>query len=365
MTIKNPLFSTENSHRSQASVSSLFSKAHRWYQNHLQNLEYPIYSSYDIRESGEKRVVVDANIYPAGFNNILKQDHPFLVQALHEYLEKHFESSQRVLLVTEEHTLNPFYWDNIAVLKYCLEQTGRQVLVALPWEEAKPSVLMKSFSHGLITAVSGSFQNPEVQKFAPDIIISNNDFSQDLALWAHSWDLPMTPPREMGWYQRQKSSYFKIYNELASELAHTLDLDPFWLRVETELFDSFNIDDSQSQKKLAYKVDEFLEKIAQQYSYHHITHKPTVFIKNNAGTYGLGVTQVQSGQEILTWSYRQRKKMKAVKGGGKIRQLILQEGVPTQTRYQGFSAESVVYMGGCKPVGHFLRYHPKKQKRNL
>lgn len=337
-----------------------FTQAENWYLNHLSQLEYPIYSSYDIRHFGQKVVAVDANIYPAGFNNILESDRKRASEAFDHYFRRHFEKSDRILLITEEHTLNKYYWDNIAVLKSCLEDSGRQVLVAFPQADFVTTTI-ESFSKGPIQVTAGVPSNPKVIAFDPTIIVSNNDFSQSLTQWANLWELPITPPRELGWYQRQKSLYFEIYNTLALELSDILRVDPFWLQIQTQVFESFDVETDQSQKELALKVEAMLDYIRAQYLRFDIQHKPVVFIKNNAGTYGLAVTQVHSGQEVLDWGYRHRKKMKAAKGGRKVNQLILQEGVPTDLQHQNHVAESVLYMVGCKTVGHFLRYHSDKQ----
>jgi len=340
-------------------MKTVFSRAQDWYLNHLSQLEYPIYSSYDIRQSGLKVAAVDANIYPAGFNNIMTSDRILATQAFDHYLERHFNKSNRILLITEEHTLNKHYWDNIAVLKSCLEQSGRQVLVAFPRADFATTEI-ESFSQGSIKVVAGVPSNPEVQEFNPDIIISNNDFSHSLEGWATMWNLAITPPRELGWYQRQKALYFEIYNRLVIELAEILELDPFWLQIKTELFESFEVETETSQKNLANRVEVMIKEIAAEYRRLGINQKPVIFIKNNAGTYGLAVTQVHSGQEVLDWGYKHRKKMKAAKGGRKVNQLILQEGIPTDLHYNGHPAERVVYMVGCKTVGHFLRYHSEK-----
>jgi glutamate--cysteine ligase len=305
-------------------------------------------------------VAVDANIYPAGFNNILESDQALATQAFDQYLNQHFTQSDRILLITEEHTLNKFYWDNIQVLKKCLEATGRKVLVAFPRSDFETTEI-ESFSQGSVRVTSGSTKNPEVRAFNPNIIISNNDFSQSLEQWASEWELSITPPRELGWYQRQKSLFFSIYNDLAVQLADLLEMDPFWFQVKTELFESFDIETEQSQKELAQRVELMFSDLRQQYQRRGITHRPVVFIKNNAGTYGLAVTQVHSGQEVLEWGYRHRKRMKAAKGGRKVNQLILQEGIPTEIQFEGQTAESVIYMVGCKTVGHFLRYHSEKR----
>ena len=46
----------------------------RWYKDKTKNSFLPVYSSYDIRDSGYKVTNVDANVFPAGFNNICPTD---------------------------------------------------------------------------------------------------------------------------------------------------------------------------------------------------------------------------------------------------------------------------------------------------
>ena len=45
-----------------------------WFDEKSKGLAYTVYSSFDIRDSGEKVAPVDANIFPAGFNNICPID---------------------------------------------------------------------------------------------------------------------------------------------------------------------------------------------------------------------------------------------------------------------------------------------------
>ncbi len=52
--------------------------------------------------------------------------------------------------------------------------------------------------------------------------------------------------------------------------------------------------------------------------------------------------------------------MKAAKGGREISQVIVQEGIPSRVRSEGFSAEPVIYMVGTELAGGFLRTHGEK-----
>ena len=57
-----------------------------WFSKKAENLSYPIYSSYDIRDSGYKISNVDANIFPAGFNNICPTDKETSIGLMKKYI---------------------------------------------------------------------------------------------------------------------------------------------------------------------------------------------------------------------------------------------------------------------------------------
>src|SRR5437868_759300 len=187
-----------------------------------------------------------------------------------------------------------------------------------------------------------------MKEFKPDLIISNNDFSEAYEEWAKTIDFAMNPPRELGWYQRKKSRYFKFYNQLVNEFAEVAKFDPFLLRVETEEYAHFDINSEESRSDLANRVDQMLARLKAEYQMRGITQEPFVFVKNNAGTYGLAVIRVGSGEEVRQWTYKSRKKMKAAKGGRDVEEVIIQEGIPSIVSTEGASAEPVIYMIGCE-----------------
>ncbi|HWU43147.1 MAG TPA: glutamate--cysteine ligase, partial [Bdellovibrio sp.] len=286
-----------------------------WFSQKTAGLSYPIYSSYDIRDSGYKISNVDANIFPAGFNNICPTDKETSAGLMTKYIQSHYDNVKNILLVTEEHTNNPFYWENVYTIKSLIESSGITVKVAIPRELAAPLHVTSSAGHE-IEVHSALLQGPLLKTFKPDLIISNNDFSEQYEEWSKTvLDFPMNPPHELGWYQRKKSTYFKYYNELVAEFSAIAKIDPFLLSVETELFEHFDINDEKSREALAARVDAMIAKLKVEYQKRGITQEPFVFVKNNAGTYGLAVIRVGSGAEVKEWSYKSRKKMKAAKGG--------------------------------------------------
>lgn len=332
-----------------------------WFSSKAAKLAYPIYSSYDIRDSGYKISNVDANIYPAGFNNICPTDKETSVGLMDKYIAKHYGAEiKNILLVTEEHTNNAYYWENVHTIRSLIEQGGRTVKVAIPRELPESLKLISSAGNEVVVH-SALKTSPLFRDFKPDLIISNNDFSEAYEEWAATIsEYPMNPPRELGWYQRKKSNYFKYYNQLVNEFAAITQIDPFLLRVETELFEDFDITDESSRDALAQRVDAMIDHLRIEYKKRGIDQEPFVFVKNNAGTYGLAVIRVGSGKEVKEWSYKSRKKMKAAKGGRDVEAVIIQEGIPSVVQAESASAEPVIYMIGCDLAGGFLRTHAEK-----
>ncbi|MGZ3690815.1 MAG: glutamate--cysteine ligase [Pseudobdellovibrio sp.] len=331
-----------------------------WFQAHTRQLSYPIYSSYDIRDSGYKVTNVDANIYPAGFNNICPTDKETSVDLFKKYIKVHYgEKIKKILIITEEHTKNPYYLENVGTIADLLSQGGFTVRLAFP-KDLTEVLTLESVTGRQLQFGSGYENSAWVKEFAPDLIISNNDFSLSLEEWGHQLVTPMNPPRELGWYQRKKSRYFKNYNQLVNEFAKIIKVDPFLLRVETEEFSEFDINSDVSRDHLSSQVDSFLQNLQKKYKEEKISQEPFCFVKNNAGTYGLGVIKVNSAAEIKEWTYNARKKMKAAKGGKTIETVIIQEGIPSVVTADNAAAEPVIYMIGCDLAGGFLRTHAEK-----
>ena len=333
-----------------------------WFTLKRQGLSLPVYSGYDIRDAGFKAAVVDANIYPAGFNNICQVDKENAKDLMQAYLDRHYgDDFRRVLLLTEEHTANAYYWENVHALQSILEQAGREVRIGIPRDLPEP--LQVTSASGFEMTVNSAKRRDggvAVDDFDPQLIISNNDFSMAYEEWGAGLKTPMNPPREMGWYQRKKSRFFRFYNDLVEEFAGLIEIDPWFLQVTTERFTPFDLTDGQVTDRLAEAAEKMLADIAEKYRQHDIQDEPFLVIKNNSGTYGLAVIQVKSGDDIKSLNYKARKKMKAAKGGRAVSEVILQEGVPSAVITGSEVSEPAIYMIGSRLAGGFLRAHGKK-----
>ncbi|MFX5756868.1 glutamate--cysteine ligase, partial [Acinetobacter baumannii] len=70
-----------------------------------------------------------------------------------------------------------------------------------------------------------------------------------------------------------------------------------------------------------------LSKIRKKYKEYGIKEQPFVFIKANAGTYGMGIMAVKDASEIKDLNRKQRTGMLAGKEGLEVSEVIVQEGV--------------------------------------
>ncbi len=341
-----------------------------WFNGQRGTVDIPFYSSYDIRDSGFKVANVDANIYPAGFNNICQTDRESAHSLVRYYIDRHYELAgaatpgpavKKLMLITEEHTNNPYYWENVFCLREILVGAGLNVCVAIP-RLATARATMTAASGRQVEVVSVTIAEGRLQcgGFNPDLVVSNNDFSEFYAEWGETLQFNLNPPRELGWWQRKKSTYFKHYNELSTEFAKIIDVDPWLLTVETELFSGFDMSDVTSRTDLAQKVQILLDRTKKNYAERGIQQDPVAFVKNNAGTYGLAVMRVASGEEVMQLNNRARTKMKAAKGGRDVEEVIIQECVPSIIQAAGVTAEPTLYLFGCQLAGGFLRTHSEK-----
>ena len=100
---------------------------HRWLDSHERSKELPLYSSVDIRDSGFKLVVVDTNLFPAGFNNLCEHGLEDSVKFMREAILKRAPGGKDILIIAEEHTRNTWYLENVRILQQIISQAGFNV----------------------------------------------------------------------------------------------------------------------------------------------------------------------------------------------------------------------------------------------
>ena len=334
----------------------------QWFLSKSNGLDFPIYCSVDIRDAGVKLASVDANIFPAGFNNICDVDQENAKILFKKYLDNHYKNKHsKILLLTEEHTSNKYYWENVRALRDLISDSETEVRVAVP-KEFKGSFDMTTPKGAIVQIYSATRDGAGIKVsdgFVPTLVISNNDFSNPYSEWFAGLEIPMNPSHELGWFRRKKSDHFNFYNDLAREFSQLIDVNPWTFTVDTELA-QVDFSDMTTIDTLAEKTQKFIDKLQLIYKTEKRCGDPVVFVKNNRGTYGMGILSVHSGEELKKMTSSERKKMGYSKGGESVQEVIIQEGIPTSIRAEGDTAEPVIYLIGNELAGGFMRTHKEK-----
>lgn len=328
----------------------------------------PFYASIDLRDAGFKLAPVDANLYPAGFNNICPDDLEHSPEIVKPLLIRHLgRVPKRIAILPENHTKNQFYIENLYELRQVFRRLGIQTEIG--WfgenhEKGQEPITLASASGRTLTAYPFWREENKLlfSPFEPEFILINNDFSSGFPKLLEGLEQPVEPSPRMGWHTRKKSDFFLHYNRLALELANAAGIDPWHVQVATQLVDQVDFDENKGMDRIATAVDQTLEALRSEYSRRGIDEKPFVFVKNNAGTYGMGILKVESGKELLELNRRERNKMAVGKNHLEVHDVIVQEGIPTRYHPDGVYSEPVIYLMGHDLFGGFLRQNPTKGK---
>ena len=331
----------------------------------------PFYCSIDLRDSGHKVVPVDCNLYPAGFNNICPEDirasAPIFREHIKELTTRLGRAEPRqVLILPESHTHNPYYVENLFHLIQIIQSAGFEVRLGwygpLPDPASGKPVLLKSQTEKLLEAhpieVVGSVLSSG--DFVPDLILLNNDFSSGYPGALDAVAQPIVPSYTAGWHSRKKSDHFVHYNQLAVEFAQILGIDPWLIQVDTEEVEPVDFNEGKGIEETSQAVERILARTKKAYETHKINRKPFVFVKNNMGTYGIGIMVVHSADDLRQMNRRTKNKMSVGKNRLPINSLVVQEGIPTATLVDRLAAEPVVYLLGEELIGGFLRTNPAR-----
>lgn len=329
-----------------------------WMAKKRSEVPIPIYGSVDIRDAGWKVAVVDANHFPAGFNNTSPEDEPHLSALLRNHINRKHEGCTWVHLYPESHTRNAGYVENVATIKRLIEAAGFRCTVGSPELD----------EHGFLDGITGPLmldavtvvdENLLIDGEKPCLVLLNNDLTEGMVggLGAHQ----VSPPPHMGWQRRRKSEHYECLQSYVNEIAELLGIDPWHLLSSWFVSEDKCLEKESCRQMLAAEVDEFLARIEAKYQDLGIDREPVAFIKNDRGTYGLGIMAVKSGSELLNLSNRKFKKLMYSKGGVDVENFLIQEGVPTVINTDdGAPVEPVVYLVDGEAASWFYRINAKK-----
>lgn len=333
-----------------------------WMEKKRAEVPIPIYGSVDVRDAGWKIAVVDANHFPAGFNNVAPEDEQHLSALLKNHINRRDEKCRWVHLYPESHTRNAAYVENLKTLQRLIEQAGFRCTVGSP----------ELADHGSLAGISGplnldivSLQMVEdeesivVNGEQPDLILLNNDLTEGIVPGLGT--SRVSPPPVMGWHSRKKSHHYDALSDYVSEIAELIGIEPWCLITDWFVSKDKCLDRESCRIELAAEVDDFIQQIKHKYHNLGIDREPVVFIKNDSGTYGLGILSVRSGEELLSLSNRKMRKLMYSKGGVEVENFLIQEGIPTRLETaDGGPVEPVVYLVDGQAASWFYRINEKK-----
>jgi glutamate--cysteine ligase len=320
-------------------------------------LPIPFYSSVDIRESREKYAPVDHNMYPAGFNNLCNVDIRGATNLVRETIRKISPDARAIGIIPESHTKNLMYLDHLATLSKLTEEAGYKTSFVsfdsalFPNNETHIDLLSASGSP--IKIIRGQIQNGIIMALGEkiDMAINNNDQSNP---WPIEWreiKTPIAPTPLIGWFRRQKNIHFGYYKKVADDFAAHFGINPDLIQAQFRAVEEVDFETKQGLEKLGTAVDDIISKL-----------KPgsKVFVKASQGTYGMGISVVSSGEEIINMNRKTRNKMDVGKNSIKFTSLLVQEGVETIIQYDNNPAEITVYLIDGKSMGGFMRVNAEK-----
>uniref|UniRef100_A0A1A9VJL1 Glutamate--cysteine ligase n=1 Tax=Glossina austeni TaxID=7395 RepID=A0A1A9VJL1_GLOAU len=323
-----------------------------WFEAKFNGLTLPFYSSIDLRNSSYKIAPVDANLFPAGFNNLSETSRATAAKLIKSYFET--KQYKKTLIIPENYTRNKMYIENVFVIEKILQLAGFETRIGLFHNETYN--LIEQYE----TVVKENSLLKTTSGFVPDVIILNRDMTSHIPDTLENVKQEIVPSPLYGWHSRQKFQYFEIYQKLVSEFCGEFKMDPWLISVLTESCNGVDFNDDSSLGAVATKVDQILSLVQKKYEEYEIKTQPYVFIKASNGTYGMGIITATSGKEILNLNKKKRHKMKKIKEGIAINSVIIQEGVPTIDIFKSSSAEPLIYYIGDTPTCYLYRCNSRK-----
>lgn len=319
-----------------------------WLEEKFNQQPLPLYSSVDLRNSNYKIAPVDANLFPAGFNNLNEESIKLTSQLMKNYIAEY--RCNKVLIIPENYTRNRMYIENIHAIEKILFLAGFEAKIGLFSHEAREPYEVIIREKSIIKTKSG---------FVPEVILLNRDMTHSIPSILKDVKQVVIPNPLYGWHNRKKSKYFEIYQTLISEFCKEFSIETWLISALTTCCDNVDFDDNSFLETISIEVDSLLSLIENKYKEYGIKSQPYVFIKANNGTYGMGIITATRG-ELLTLNKKKRHKMKKVKEGKKISSVIIQEGISTVDIFQKSTAEPLIYYVGKTPSCYLYRYNNKK-----
>lgn len=317
--------------------------------------------SVDVRNCGFKVCPVDINAFPAGFNNLNESS----LKVASNTFAKFIGNNQKILIIPENYTRNLRYLDSLWALKFIMEAAGAsKVEIAHP-EIISGGAVLQSYLGRVVELrklfVRGGCVATDTG-FTPDIILVNNDMTNDALEFLNHVEHNVMPSPYLGWLVRSKGKCFNVYSSLVADFCNEFKFDPWFLVPATKEISDINFTDSTKLQFLANEVDNMLYMIREEYRLHGVMSNPYVFVKASNGTYGMGMLNIFCSDDILNMSKQNRNKISTIKGRRSVSSVVIQEGISTIDTFNGSCAESLVYCAFGDVCGYLSRYHNQRDR---
>ena len=335
-----------------------------WFSTKFTATEPFIYNSVDIRHSGFKITQVDTNIFPAGFNNLSEQAQD---RATTEFKNCLSSDIQKVLIITEFHTRNLGYLNNVHILKTIIEKAGRQVELGSFHPEFNEKLELEDSQGNALTLHPLERKEDKIviaNDFVPDLIIVNNDLTSGSPEILKDISQKISPPTGMGWYRRTKYDHFQSYNTIANEFAKEFNIESFLISTELGFCKKVNFKERKGLECIAIEAEKTLSRIREKYQQYSIEREPYVYIKANRGTYGMGIMSIKDANEVFEINKKTRNKMNTIKSNTPNAEILIQEGIETIDTHNGAPCEPFIYIVNGNPVGTILRVNSAKDTQS-
>lgn len=331
-----------------------------WLQDQWRATPAPFYASVDLRNAGYKIAPVDTNLFPAGFNNLNRDMYDWCTKAIQSVMQRICPHAKSLLIIPENHTRNQFYLENLAALHHIIQQAGYDVRIGSLVIKEPTTFELPSGRTLLLEPVQRIGHRIQLDQFNPCSVLLNNDLSSGRPAILENLEQTLLPPLALGWNKRLKSNHFAQYRDLVQEFSREVGIDPWLMDPLMRNCGAVNFIKREGMECLEHHVENLLAQIQQKYNEYGIQHKPMVFVKADAGTYGMGVMSISDVSQLQSLNRKQRTKMDATKEGQKVSSVIIQEGVYTTETVDHSTAEPVIYMIDQYVVGGFYRLHNSK-----
>jgi len=329
----------------------------RWFRLEWMEHTPVFYTAVDVRNAGFKLAPVDSDLYPSAWNNLTPSMLPLAVQAAMAAIEKICPEARNLLIVPENKERNTFYLSSLDQLRRIFEMAGLNVRIGSVSPDITQPTTLPLPEGGTITLepVVREKGRLGLKNFDPCTILMNNELSAGVpGILEDLQGQYLLPPLHASWNTRSRTTYFKIYEEVAKRFGKLIGVDSWLINPMHDQCAAVDLRTPEGVEALTLHADQLLAKIKKKYKEYGIKEKPFVVVKADGIGRGAGLVRVRDARDIAIHLDQLGANWPMPEGP---QSYVLQEGVLTNERMNDAVAEPVVYLMDRYVVGGFYRVH--------